>query len=170
MKKTLLLFLFTFFAFSISAQEKCELPLNAAPTLFNLKLGMNGNQAKQAVGGKLKIKNKEEGTFFQNYIKKTPPRNLSGVRAIYLRFFDSKLYQIEIFYDKQNERLTLEEFVRSFSAKENLPFEFWKIEYGIAELKCDGFSIVADNFLNPRVQITDEILRAEFEKSQKENK
>jgi hypothetical protein len=166
MKKTLLLFLLAFFALSVSAQKKCELPLNATPTLFNLKLGMNGNQVKQAVGGKLKIKNKKEGTFFQNFIKNSPPRNLSGIRAIYLRFFDSKLYQIEIFYEKQNERLTLEEFVRSFSVRENLQFEFWKIEYGIAELKCDGFSIEADNFLNPRIQLTDEIVSAEFEKSQ----
>ncbi len=168
MKKTFILILITFFAFSVSAQEKCELPINAAPPLFNLKLGMNGNQAKQAVSGKLKIKNKKEGTFFQNFIKKSPPNNLNGIRAIYLRFFDSKLYQIEIFYEKQNESLTLDEFVRDFSARENLPFDFWKIEYGIAELKCDGFSIIADNFLNLRIELTDEILRAEFEKSQKD--
>lgn len=165
MKKSLILILTTFFAFSVAAQEKCELPVNAAPTLFNLNLGMNGNQAKQAVGGKLKIKNKKEGTFFQNFIKNSPPSNLSGVRAIYLRFFDSKIYQIEIFYEKQNQNLNLEGFVRNFSAKENLPFEFWKIEYGIAELNCGGFSIKIDNFLNPRVELTDEIVRAEFEKS-----
>lgn len=167
MKKCLFLVLLFVFAFNISAQEKCELPLTVAPVLFNLKLGMSGAEAKRAVSGKLKIKNKKEGTFFQNFIKSTPPNNLKGVRAIYLRFFDSKLYQIEIFYEPKNERLNLEEFINDFSQKQNLPFEFWKIEYGIAELTCDGFSVKADNYLNPRVQLTDEKIFAEFEKSQK---
>src|SRR5688572_32127555 len=105
MKIFLLLILPVFFAVSISAQEKCELSVNAAPTLFNLKLGMNGAQAKQAVQGKLKIKNTKTGTFFQNFIKNSPPNNLNGVRAIYLRFFDSRLYQIEIFYENENANL-----------------------------------------------------------------
>lgn len=158
------------FAVNVSAQEKCELTLNSAPKLFNLQLEMSGAQAKSAVGGKLKIKNKKEGTFFQNFIKDSPPPNLSGIRAIYLRFFDSKLYQIEIFYEPKNNSLSLEEFVGDFSQKQNLPFEFWKIKYGIAELDCDGFSVEIDNFLNPRVQLTDEAINEEFEKSQKKEK
>src|SRR5688500_12787886 len=125
---------------------------------------MNGAQAKQAVQGKLKIKNTKTGTFFQNFIKNSPPNNLNGVRAIYLRFFDSRLYQIEIFYE--NENANLENFVRDFSQKQNLPQEFWKIKHGIALLDCDGFSVKADNFLNPRIQLTDELVNAEFEKSQ----
>lgn len=168
MKKLLFLILPVFFAVSISAQEKCELSVNAAPMLFNLKLGMNGSQAKRAVGGRLNVKNIKTGTFFQNFIKNSPPPNLSGASAIYLRFFDSKLYQIEIFYE--NENAVLENFVRSFSAKENLPPEFWKIEYGIARLNCGEFSVIIDNFLNPRIQLTDEIINAEFEKSQKKKK
>ena len=164
MKIFLLLILLCFFAVSISAQEKCELSVNAAPTLFNLKLGMNGAQAKRAAQNRLNIKNIKTGTFFQNFIKNSPPPNLSGIRAVYLRFFDSKLYQIEIFY--ANENANLENFVRDFSAKENLPQEFWKIEYGIAELDCSGFSIKADNFLNPRIELTDELINAEFEKTQ----
>ncbi len=164
MKIFLLLILLCFFAVSISAQEKCELSVNAAPTLFNLKLGMNGAQAKRAAQNRLNIKNIKTGTFFQNFIKNSPPPNLSGIRAVYLRFFDSKLYQIEIFY--ANENANLENFVRDFSAKENLPFEFWKIEYGIAALDCSGFSVKADNFLNPRIELTDELINAEFEKTQ----
>lgn len=168
MKKLIVLIWLCFFAVSISAQEKCELSVNAAPRLFNLKLGMSGAQAKRAVGGSLNIKNIKTGTFFQNFIKNPPPPNLIGASAVYLRFFDSKLYQIEIFY--QNENAVLEKLVRDFSAKENLPPEFWKIEYGIARLNCGEFSVIIDNFLNPRIQLTDELINTEFKQSQeKEN-
>lgn len=165
MKESLFLILLCFFAVSISAQEKCELSVNAAPQLFNLKLGMSGAEAKRAVGNRLNIKNTKTGTFFQNFIKNSPPPNLNGIRAVYLRFFESKLYQIEIFY--ANENAVLENVVRDFSAKENLPFNFWKTEYGIANLNCGEFSVIIDNFLNPRIQLTDEIIFAEFEKTQK---
>lgn len=170
MKKLIILFLIALFAASAAAQEKCDLALNSAPALFKLKLRMNAAEAKHAVDGKLKIKNKAEGTFFQNYIKKSPPKNLDGIRAIYLRFFDSKLYQIEIFYEPERNRISLEDFLRQFSAEKELPFESWKVDYGIARLDCDGFFIEADNYLNPRVQLTDEVLSARFEESQKDEK
>ncbi len=168
MKIFLILILTATFALNISAREKCELSVNAAPTLFNLKLGMSGAQAKRAVSNRLNIKNIKTGTFFQNFINNSPPPNLNGIRAVYLRFFDSKLYQIEIFY--ANENANLENFVRDFSARENLPFEFWQIAYGNASLECEGFSIKSNNYLNPRIELTDELINAQFEESQKKKK
>jgi hypothetical protein len=165
MKDILIIILLSVLSISVSAQTKCELPLDSAPKLFNLRLGMTGTEAKTAVSGKLNIKNKKEGVFFQNYIKKSSPSNLPELRAIYLRFFDSKIYQIEIFYEQKPQEI--EEFVKTFSDKINLGFELWKIKNGIAELECDGFSIISDSYLNPRIELTDTKLRTEFKASKK---
>jgi hypothetical protein len=165
MKRILTTVFLCAFSISVSAQTKCELPLGSAPTLFNLRLGMNGKEAKSAVDGKLKIKDKKEGVFFQNFIKKSSPSNLPGIRAIYLRFFDSKIYQIEIFYEQEPQEI--EKLVKTFSAENNIDLELWEIKNGIAELQCDGFSIVSDVYLNPRIELTDTFLREEFKKSLK---
>jgi len=159
-----LLFLTTPFA----AQEKCDLQIKDAPSIFGLNLGMNPKQVQSVLGKNLKLKIKKEGTFFQNFIEKKPPSFLPQTRAVYLRFFEAKLYQIEVFYEPLNERRTLEEFIGGLSAKFNLPPNFWTIKYEKAALNCVKFSIVADNILNPRVELTDEILRARFEAAQKD--
>ncbi len=154
---------------SCAAQEICD--SSNAPTLLNLKLGMSPEQTQNIFGRDLKIKVKKKGqrTFFQNFIEKNAPNSLSGVRAIYLRFFDGRLYQIEIFYENRGSSPTLETFVGEFSAKTNLPA--WKIENGKAKINCGEFSIAADRILNPRIELTDEIARAQVEAiREKENK
>ena len=157
-----LILLFTVF---IAAQENCVLSPENAPSLFNLKLGNTPEQAKNILNGKFKIKNKRKGeyTFFQNFIKDEPPAVINGIRAFYLRFYDGRLYQIEFFYDEQNRLKTLEDFVDFQTSNLNLPPSFWNIKYGIAKIDCGGFSIQADSALNPRIEITDEIIRAEVE-------
>jgi hypothetical protein len=149
--------------------EKCNLPLDAAPNLLNLKLGMSPKQTRDVFSGKLKIKVKKEGSFFQNYIDKKPPPFLENVRALYLRFFETKLYQIEIFYEPQTSKQTLAEFINRLSSQLNLP-NLWTIEYGKAALNCIDFSLAADNVLNPRVELTDEAIRARFEAAQESKK
>lgn len=146
--------------------------LKDAPALFNLKLGMSPEQAQSAIGRALKIKIKKDGerTFFQNFIKKDAPPSIRGIRAVYLRFFDRQLYQIEFFYTGEIPRRTTEDFINSQPAKFNLPAPAWKIEYGIAEINCGTFSVVADNVLNPRIEITDEIVRAKVEELRKQQK
>lgn len=167
-----LVLLLMLFAADVAAQIDCPASLRAAPALFNLKLGMTPEQARNAVGKSLKIKNKQSGqyTFFQSFIKNTPPAALPGVRAIYLRFFDGRLYQIEIFHEQALRRQPLEIFIANLSGRLNFPVSAWQIEYGIAEINCGEFSIVADDVLNPRVQLTDEIVRAAVEKSRKEKR
>ncbi len=156
-------FLIFLFVSNAAAQtQNCDLAITDAPALLGLRLGMSPPEVKSVFGGKLKVKVKKEGTFFQNYIDKNPPPFLPNVRALYLRFFDAKLYQIEIFYKPQTERQTLAEFVERLDTKLNIP-NLWTSEYGIATLNCNNFSIIADNVLNPRVQLTDEAIRARFE-------
>ncbi|MDQ6786357.1 MAG: hypothetical protein M3033_06005 [Acidobacteriota bacterium] len=163
----LLLLLLSVLAISCDAQETCSLGLTDSPAFFNLKLGMTPAQVKSVFGKTLKLKVKREGTFFQNFITKPPPIFLPNVRALYLRFFDGKLYQIEVFYEAKNEKQTLEEFVNVLSANLNLPQRFWENENGKFKLNCNGFSLVADNVLNPRTELTDEAARLRFEESQK---
>lgn len=164
-------FLLVSVAANTAAQtEKCGSASNDAPALLNLRLGMSPKETRDVFGGKLKIKVKREGVFFQNYIEKKPPPFLENVRALYLRFFDAKLYQIEIFYEPQNQRKTLAEFTNQLSSQMNLPPNLWTTEYGRALLNCAKFSLAADNVLNPRVELTDEATRARFEAAQERKK
>jgi len=169
MKAFVLILLFLFCSMSCAAQENCD--LSNVPTLLGLRLGMLPEQARSVFGKDLKVKVKKKGqrTFFQNFIKKPAPNSLSGVRAIYLRFFDGRLYQIEIFYENRSQWQTLENFTDAFSAKTNLTA--WKIENGKAKIICGEFSIVADRVLNPRIELTNETIRAQVEEIRdRENK
>lgn len=163
MKPLTLIFILLTFAATSAAQENCPLP--EAPAIFGLKLNMSPEEAQAAVGKDLKIKVKkaDETNIFQNYIKKSPPPALSGARAIYLRFFDRKLYQIEIFYEDSAGIKTLKDFTDSLSAKWNLPFSAWQPKRIGAEINCGRFSIAAMKILNPRIELTDEAARARVE-------
>lgn len=147
--------------------ENCRLTPAEAPILHNFRLGMTPAEARAASGGKLKIKIKREGSFFQNYIEEKPPIFLESVRALFLRFYDGKLFQIEIFYQSPNSTVALPDFLAQNSAKLNLPFEFWTIERGKSKINCAGFSLAADVVLNPHLELTDEALKNRFDAAQK---
>jgi len=164
--KPLVLILFLMLSgVAVAAQSVCVVESKTAPALHNLRLEMSPAEAQRALGGelKIKIKNNGERTFFQNFIENRPPRSLSGVRALYLRFFNRKLYQIEIFYENRNDWQTLEDFTRYLSQSFNTPAASWQFEKGRAEIKCAEVSLVADKVLNPRIEITDETVRAQIE-------
>lgn len=167
--KITVLFLLLLFSVSGAAQEKCV--LENTPALFNLKLGMSPQEVQSILGQGVKIKIKQSGqrTFFENFIDKPALNTLTGVRAIYLRFLDGRLYQIEIFYEERNSWQTLENFLADFSAKNGLPVSDWQIKYDVAEIKCSELSIIADRVLNPRIQLTDEIARAKVKEIREEN-
>ena len=171
MKSVYLFFLIVFFAVSGTAQEICR--LETAPAVFGLRLGMTPEQVQNAFGREPKIKIKKDGehTFFQNYIEKPAPPSLNGVRALYLRFFDRRLYQIEIFYEERQAIKTPEQFAASLSAQLNFPANFWQYKINRIVTDCGNFTLVADRVLNPRIELTDETIRAKVEASreQKEN-
>lgn len=148
-----------------AAQEICELDAKTAPLLLNLRVGMSPDEARNVFGKDLKIKIKKNGerTFFQNYIKKPAPVSLSGVRALYLRFFDRRLYQIEIFYEPRQDLRTLEAISDALSSQLNFPISGWQTKDNRAEIICGETSLVADNVLNPRIELTDETVRAAIE-------
>jgi hypothetical protein len=146
--------------------ESCRLALSDAPALRGFRLGMSPVEARNVSGGKLNIKIKREGSYFGYFIENRPPTFLSDVRALYLRFFDAKLFQIEIFYEPSSSMQTLDKFIAQISAQTNLPTELWKRGQNRAAVVCDEFSIVADNFLNPRVELTDEKMRVLFDAAQ----
>lgn len=151
------------FLLPCSAQETCQVELKDAPPFFNLRLGMTAAEAQNAVGKKLKVKVKKKGerTFFQNFIKKPPPNTLNGVRALYLRFFNGTLYQIEIFYEEKTDWKTVAASSEFLSANMNLAQSIQENTIKRIKSKCVGFSLVADNVLNPRIELTDELIRAQ---------
>ncbi len=172
MKLLVLILLFVFLNGVGAAQETCVMDSKTAPVLLNLKLQMSPEQVQNVLGRDLKIKIKGSGerTFFQNFIEKKAPPNLPGVRALYLRFFDRRLYQIEIFYENGNNWRTLEDFTAYVSTDLNLPASIWEITKGRGEIKCAASSLVADNVLNPRIEFTDETIRAQVEAIRKKKK
>lgn len=167
MKSIALILLFLFCSIPCAAQENCDL---SNTSLLGLKLGMSPEQARSVFGRDLKVKVKKKGqrTFFQNFIKKPAPNSLSGVRAIYLRFFDGRVYQIELFYENRSDQQTLENFIGDFSAKTSFPA--LKTENGKAQAICSDISIVADRILNPRIELTNETVRARIDESREKEK
>lgn len=148
-----------------AAQQPCELASQPAPLLLNLRVGMSPEQAQTIFRKDLKIKVKKDGerTFFQNFIKKPAPVSLRGVRALYLRFFDRRLYQIEIFYEPRTDLPTLQTIAGALSAQLNFSISDWQIENNRARITCGETSLVADYILNPRVELTNETVRAVVE-------
>lgn len=164
-KSAALIFIFLLStAAAASAQETCRLDAATAPLLLNLQTGASPEQAQSVLGNSLKIKIKKKGerTVFQNYIKSPAPDSLRGVRALYLRFFDRRLYQIEIFYEPRADLKTLEAITNTLAAQLNFPASDWQIKNNRAEIRCGAASLVADNILNPRVELTDETVRAQI--------
>lgn len=168
-KLSCLVFFFLVPAVAAAAQEMCELASKTAPILLNLQIGMSPEQARAIFGRDLKIKVKKHGerTFFQNFIKKSPPASLNGVRALYLRFFDGELYQIEIFYEARRNFDSLEAITNSLAAQLSFPIADWQIDNNRARIKCNEISLVADNILNPRIELTNETIQAEIEELRK---
>ncbi len=159
------------FVFACAAQNTCDLSLKNAPLFLNLKLKMSPAEAQTIFGSALKIKIKKRGerTFFQNFIKKSAPEQLRGVRAVYLRFYDLQLYQIEIFYEPRNDLKTLEDIENALAAQLNFSATEWQTENNRAEIRCGETSLVADNILNPRVELTDQTIRARIEELRKKD-
>ncbi|MDQ3749207.1 MAG: hypothetical protein M3367_09390 [Acidobacteriota bacterium] len=160
------------FVADAAAQETCELESKTAPLLLNLRIGMSPDEARSVFGKDLKIKIKKNGerTFFQNFIKKPAPNSLYGVRALYLRFFDRRLYQIEIFYEPRTDLKTLENLVVALSLQLNFPASNLQIKNNRAEAICGEISLVADNILNPRIELTKETILAKVKESREKNK
>ncbi len=183
MKKRLLLLLITFALVPCAAQQPpppqqaqtamcVSSSVTDAPAFFGLRLSMTPAQVRAVFGKTLKLKIKRKGTFFQNFIDKKPPAFLPDVRALYLRFFDRKLYQIEIFYaDAEETREPARRFIETLAAQLALPpAALWENRFERYKLTCGDFSLAADRTLNRHLELTDEVLRLRFEESQQKDK
>jgi hypothetical protein len=152
----LLILFFASCALAQASPEQCVLA--DAVRLQGLRLGMSPAEVQGVFGKDLKIKVKASGdrTFFQNYIEKDARGALGGVRALYLRFLDGGLYQIEIFYTELPGVSTLEDFAANLSAQLKLPANItWRFVNNRAVIDCGAFTLVADKPVNPRVELTD---------------
>jgi hypothetical protein len=168
----LLLFLMFFTTpLNTAAQDACASGGGSSLVLIGLRLNMSPEQVQGVFGKDLKItvKKDDEKIIFQNYIEKPAPASLAGVRALYLRFFNRKLYQAEIFYEDAPGIKTLADFTARLSGNWNLPASSgWREENRKAFLTCGEYTAVADKILNPHVEITDETARTQVEAIRKE--
>jgi len=160
-KSAIVFWLLTWFMSAAEAQENCAWMRQTADVMLNLRLEMTTEEVQAAFGKDLKINLKSKGDyrFFQNYIDKSPPPKLRGVRALYLRFFERKLYQMEIFYETEFSP-TLENFAQTLAGQLNFPASEWIYENKKAAIRCGDFALAADYVLNPRVELTNETVLA----------
>jgi hypothetical protein len=124
---------------------------------------MSPDEVRNVFGGDLKVNIKPRGnrTFFRNFIRRKASGSLKGVRALYLRFLDGKLYEIEIFYEERADAPTLEIFAARFAAAMNFPESAWRIERNKASIDCGAYKLTAEKLLNPRIVLTDAALQSE---------
>ena len=158
--------------FASAAQDACGTNLRDAPALLGLRLGMPVAEVQSVFGRDLKVKVKTKGarSFFQNYPNEPAKGALAGVGALYLRFDEGLLYQIEVFYADGGKFATLGNLTSNFAAANNFPASLWRTRFGKAEIDCGNYSVRADAILNPHLEITDETVRARVEAAQKKQK
>lgn len=160
------IFLCFFFGSASGALAQCTLAASDAPALVTVRLGMSPSQVNSALKGALKVKVKGDGHYslFKSYLKKGKAKGvLTGARAFYLRFYEQRLYQVEIFYHEESHWTDLDAFVRDYSSTSGFDFENFQFKNGYAKAECEGFSVNADYVLNPHIELTDEVVREKVE-------
>jgi hypothetical protein len=158
----------------VGSQQPCSRGLTNAPALFGFRLGMSFDDVRSILGPTIKFWKKPpkngEGIFFQNFIEEPPSNTLSGVRALYLRFFNNKLYQVEIFYEDKDRPTKLSDFTNRLSRQIDLPTDSWSIKNGQAAINCGDFMLTADTILNRHVELTDDAADQAFKKERQKQK
>jgi hypothetical protein len=140
-----------------------------APEISGIKLAMPITDLANVVGPKIKFKPAKNGTgsFFQNFVEQAPPPKLTGTRAMYVRYFNGRVYQIEIFFEDKDKPSKLKEFTDRLSTYYELPREAWIAKNGRAELDCGTFRVSADAVLNRHIELTDVAAYKEFQETTK---
>lgn len=117
---------------------------------------------------KVKPSKTGEGTVFESFAEQKAPEKLSDINAFWLRLANNKVYQIEVFYRADHERV--EDLIDRLSKQFKLPRDAWKTKNGYAWLDCGEFLLTADTLLNSHVELTDSRAKAEFDKKLAEQK
>lgn len=166
MRLTVLILSILFLSSLLSAQECTQIE---PPPMLNLRLGMTVPEVNAVIGRDLKVKIKPDGerSFFKNWIKKETKGTLTGMRAIYLRFFNGRLYQIELFYKEDHRWTDLESMLSDYASDTGFGSEYWEVKNGYANAQCGGFSLEADRVLGAHFQLTDNAVLAAVEESRK---
>src|SRR5690349_3202916 len=82
------------------SQESCNRPVSEAPAISGLTVGMSFEQVQQALGSVLKTKplKNVEGTIYLSFAEQSPPKSLRNIGTLWLRLFENRVYQVEVFY------------------------------------------------------------------------
>ena len=127
-------------------------------------------QSKLTPAIKVKPKKNGQGTIFESFVEREPPVQLSEIQAFWLRLFNNKVYQIEIFYKDSERPPKLEDFVNQLTGDLNVPPGAWTIRNGRAELHCGEFRLNADAVLNRHIELTDHAAYTAFRDQLKQEK
>ena len=155
-------------SFSVGANAECKLTIPESPPIAAVRLGMSPEDVNAALAGaaRVKVKSDEQTSYFKSFRKPGKAKGaLKGARAFFVRFFERRVYQVEIFYHEGSRPTNLESFVEAYSNASGFPQSTFVIKHGYATAKCDGFVIRADTKLNPHIEITDEVALKKLEDS-----
>lgn len=110
--------------------EPCEIPIEKAPEVRGLRLGMTEKAAAAEAGVRF-----EDDLVDRIYLRTVTQRGLQ------LQAFDDKLYLIRTSYDVKWNGVG--EFIANFAPKLGLPKRGWRFGYGEydARLTCRGFDV-----------------------------
>lgn len=127
---------------------------------------MTPDEVNAVLSGAARVKVKKDSryTFFKNYLKNNAKGVLSGARAFYIRFYERRVYQIELFYNRGYRWQELKTFVGDYSNSAGIALENFEFKNGYATAECVGFTIKADYILNPHIEITDDVVKERVNK------
>lgn len=141
-----------FFAGTVYAE--CKLQLPDSPSLANIRLGMTVDQANAALGGKPKLKSKgERRTNYFRFKQGKAKGPISGAKAFWVRFYQGRVYSVEIFYHSGYG--DLEGLIETYASRNGFDVSLFETKHGYSRAKCDGFSVKADLILNPHLELID---------------
>lgn len=118
----------------------CDLPLEKAPVIRGMRLGMTETEAERLLGDGIPF-SQEKATRNAFILPRNNP-SFDGIRSIQLNTFDAKAYRVEIHYDDSVKWSNIAEFVNNFGPKLGMPAA-WKQAHadGAAKIKCRDFDV-----------------------------
>ncbi|MDH3493259.1 MAG: hypothetical protein OEM82_06885 [Acidobacteriota bacterium] len=150
-------FLLVLGCFGGTIRAECTVTTGESPKLVNLRLGMSPEEVNAALGGAstVKVKKDTRYTHYRRFKKGKAKGQLAGVKTFWIRFFEKRVYSIEVFFHEYGNFQDVEYLAKRYSAAHDFAYENFEVKYGYARAECEGFSVKADYILDPHIEISD---------------
>lgn len=148
MRKNILLGCITCFVLTLAGYGQCDLPVDKAPKLRGVSLGMSSEEVI-ALFGKPFAQDAESISYMDSWpdtsakdLKFYKPANFDGVRRLSMTLAENRVSNVLITY-RQVEWDSAQEFANALSEKLTLP-KLWTYIGQKARMECKSWTITAD--------------------------